>query len=186
MKQQKGFSSLIIIFVIVLTMLGFYLGMKSDRYIVSNLLHGINPQQLPEQPISTSSAISNPKQNKAYMAFVDKDTVNFSGEYAIGDFDKVKWTLFLPKNGGEITGTASGACNGKIIGYFETPDTNGEGKISGNLDGECQPVPRFVFKTKVKSTFEGMAHLKTGKIEVIHNTTEPFEWRGSFDLYFTP
>jgi hypothetical protein len=113
-------------------------------------------------------------------------TITAVGYYPISDSSNFKWILNVPKSGGPVSGSMEGACAGPITGYFNTPDSNGEGKISGGLTGSCQLVPSLPIQTDVKSSFEGIVYLKTGKIQLNYNTSTPISQTGQIELNFDP
>lgn len=192
MINQKGFSSVIALAILALLGIGFYVGATSQRLIVSDftgLLKSPKPSIVPVSSPSIAPAIKNYRTNynaqKPYTATSDNDKVSFDGVYYIGDFDKISFTIVLPKRGGAITGDITGACTGKITGNAESPDRNGDSRISGEVNGACKPVPRFSFNVGVKLTYEGIAHFNSGVVDVVYVASEPYSTRGYFNLYFT-
>lgn len=193
MLNQKGFSSLIVVAILALLGIGFYAGATSQKSIISNvseLLKNPEPSVVPtSKPDASVGAVNQTEPynaQKPYTSTSDSNKVTFNGVYYIGDFDKTRFTITFPKKGGDIKGDVTGACTGTITGNLEAPDQAGDGKITGNLDGSCKPVPRFSFKVGVKVAYEGMVHLNSGKIDVVYITTEPYSSRGYFNMYFNP
>lgn len=195
MLNQKGFASFIILAIFALLGVSFYAGVSSTKPLISNITKSPEPSSIstskPNSPANHTNTSTNNQPEpynaqKPYTSTTDADNVTFNGVYYIGDFDKTRFTIIFPKKGGEITGEVTGACNAKITGQMDSPDQDGDGRISGSLEGSCKPVPRFSFETAVKLTFEGMVHLNSGKIDVLYIITKPYSTRGYFNMYFNP
>jgi hypothetical protein len=90
-------------------------------------------------------------------------TVTATGVYSYKDYD-VNITAHIPLGGGAVTGSVSGACDGKVTGSF---DGNNNGVLSGKLTGSCDP---FFIKIPAGADYTGSVN-KTGR-------TVPFSFTG--------
>ncbi len=112
------------------------------------------------------------------------DKVVMNGKYMLSSY-KINFTMTLPKNSGDITGSLIGTCEGTITGKAEKPDSDGESTLSGQYSGDCKPIPTLGFKTHASGTFTGTAKFKQNKAEITVSNKEPFETHGSwFELFF--
>lgn len=93
------------------------------------------------------------------VAQVQKDVVTRSGEYSYSGYT-LKYSLNVPKNGGDINGQFSGVCNGPIIGKFA-------GGSGGNIEGSTQANCKVaIFSYNLKVTYTGKLYLKMGKVDI--------------------
>lgn len=194
MSNQQGYTYIAIFGIIMTALISFLIGTKINNLILSQNTQSdfAKDNQYSSTPSATKSEkTSNVKQKQSSnlekpttTTTTDTKTITISGKYMIGDFDKVTYTLTFPKAGGALTGSFNGACVGEITGEITPPDSNNESKVTGTASGSCTPVPRFSFKTPLKSSFEGLIYFSSKKIKIIHDTTQPFPLRGSFELPF--
>lgn len=93
------------------------------------------------------------------------------------------YKFYLPRKGGEVTGTISGFCNGNVTGTY---DGKNLGRVSGNIEASCPVGPLNLFKPQVKIQYEGIVNLTEGKINGPWKMTEPITMQSEFQLEFTP
>lgn len=84
-------------------------------------------------------------------------SVTASGPYTYKDYT-VTLTLHIPLDGGKVTGTISGACDGMVKNASFTGQDNGT--IAGKISGSCDP---FFVKVPASATFGGTVN-KEGKV----------------------
>ncbi len=75
----------------------------------------------------------------------EEGSVTAVGNYTVKDYT-VTVTMHIPLNGGTVTGSVSGACEGVVKG------TSANGAISGKLSGTCDP---FFVKLPASAEFSG-------------------------------
>ncbi len=111
---------------------------------------------------------------------VQKDVVTRSGEYSHSGYT-LKYTLNVPKSGGDINGAFSGVCNGPIIGKF----AGGEG---GNIEGSAQTDCKVaIFSYNLKVAYIGKLYLKEGKIDLNWEGQIPYTNNsGNLSINFEP
>lgn len=110
----------------------------------------------------------------------DKNTIIRSGEYSYSNYT-LKYTLRIPKNGGDISGYFSGVCTGPITGKYE----GGEGgKVEGRAEANCKIV---ILKYDLKATYSAKLYLKEGKADINWEGEIPYTPnKGSFTANFEP
>ena len=108
------------------------------------------------------------------------EQVTASGEYTyLGQ--SITYSFNFPKNGGTVSGSVGGVCNGPVTGKFE--GGNG-GKISGKISGSCGVG---ILSQNIQADYSGKAYLNTDKIDINWEGNIPFFSNlGSFTLNFTP
>lgn len=128
--------------------------------IVVNGLTGQTPVKSPvlEPTLSTVTSQINAVSSSTPVSYT-----NATGDYTDGD-KSTKIELKLPTNGGDLMGTISGICNGKINGrYFRENE-----EISGTAEGEC--LPKLLTENNKKligrSTFKGRVNLSDNLIKI--------------------
>lgn len=125
-----------------------------------------------------------PNNSGTYTSKTENDKIILSGTVKIPDFYKLNYNFIFPKNGGDVTGSITGVCEGNITGKSDKPDAEGEARIEGQFSGDCKPIPGLSFKTKASGTFEGQLKLKDKKVHIIYQLNEPYSTRGGFELSF--
>lgn len=160
--------------------------------------NNININYKVTQPISTQSNLVLPfsqekqdtkilpPQPKPYKVTVTPSNINFSGRYEISDTGYVDYNLFVPRQAGTITGTASGDCNAAISGQVGEVDIKGIRQINGTIKVNCKPMVTLNNQTSFDGTFWGPLDDKKGEIEVIHNGIFQKDANGVFFLNYTP
>lgn len=91
-------------------------------------------------------------------------TVAATGPYSYKD-NSITMTANIPLEGGAVTGTVSGDCNGKVTGSF---DGANNGVISGKLNGTCTI---FFVNVPASATYSGVVNKD--------NKTVPISFNGS-------
>ena len=109
---------------------------------------------------------------------VPEGTATATGTYTYQDYT-VTLVLHIPLEGGAVTGTISGACDGKAKGTFSGQDN---GVISGSISGACDP---FFVKVPASATYGGTVN-KDGKVVPISFTGQGagFTHNGSMSLSY--
>jgi hypothetical protein len=79
----------------------------------------------------------------------------------------VTLTLHYPKNGGQLTGTASGDCNGPISGKYKGLPS---GAISGTAMANCSTLGGFI-STQGSMTFTGNINSTNTQVTLNYNAT---------------
>ncbi len=137
----------------------------------------------------SAEAAANPgtkhsQNGNSYTSQNLEDKVVMTGLYKLSTYN-VNFSITLPKNGGDISGTLSGTCEGKITGKAEKPNAEKLAPFEGSYSGECKPIPTLGFKTKVSGIFDGKADFNKNKASVIVKNQEPFENGGNwFEMFF--
>lgn len=129
---------------------------------------------------------TNPSLRDGYSSSSDQNTVTISGRFTIPDFNKIWYTFSVPKNGGNITGSMTGACEGTVTGQIQPQDRDNQSTFTGLLEAKCKPMVGFSWKVDMKAYLEGLIDFKSGKSQVIYNFSQPFSLRGSTNINFTP
>ncbi|MBI4137249.1 hypothetical protein HY469_04265 [Candidatus Roizmanbacteria bacterium] len=88
--------------------------------------------------------------------------VTATGPYSYKDYS-VNITMNIPLEGGGVTGTMSGTCDGMVKGTF---DGQNNGVISGRITGSCSP---FVVNIPASAEFSGTVN-KDSKVVPINFT----------------
>ncbi len=114
------------------------------------------------------------------VAKVQKDVVTRSGEYSYSGHS-LRYSLTVPRDGGDINGAFSGVCEGPITGKF----AGGEG---GNVEGSAQANCRVViFNYNLKATYTGKLYLKEGKVDINWSGQIPYTQNsGNLSINFNP
>ena len=92
------------------------------------------------------------------------DVVTATGPYSYKDYS-ITMTAQIPLEGGEVTGSVTGDCNGKVKGIY---DGQNGGSITGKLAGACNV---FFVNVPASATFSGVVN-KDSK-------TVPINFQGS-------
>ena len=90
----------------------------------------------------------------------EEGSVTATGDYTHKGYT-VTVTMHIPLDGGNVTGSVSGACDGIVKGTYSA-----NGGISGSLSGTCDP---FFVKLPASAEFSGTVN-KTGKAVPINFT----------------
>lgn len=134
--------------------------------IASSVVPGITPPQI--TPTSPRAEIM--QQN----IITRSGKITYSGQ-------SVKYSINVPKNGGQITGYVSGVCKGSLTGNYDGIEG---GKISGKTSQSCGIG--FIRKT-FNITFNGKLYLKQGKIDLNWEGNIPSTpGKGSYSFNFEP
>lgn len=146
------------------------LGMKSFLLgITTIILTAISP--------TTTAPITSPTPSPTSQVN-QSDIVTRSGEYSYSGHT-LKYLLNVPKNGGEITGSFSGVCEGPITGRF---DGSEGGTIEGGTEVNCHIA---IFSYALKANYFGKLYLKAGRAEINWSGKIPYtKESGSFTINF--
>lgn len=111
---------------------------------------------------------------------INKNIVSRSGQYSYSGYT-LKYTVNVPKDGGEVTGSLDGVCKGPITGKFE----GGEG---GSVEGSAKASCGISFITyDLEAKYNGKIYLKEGKIDLDWEGKIPYtKNQGSFTINFEP
>lgn len=90
------------------------------------------------------------------------DVVTASGPYSYKGYS-ITMTANIPLEGGEVTGTVTGDCKGRVTGTYD-----GEQIITGELDGSCSV---FFVNVPASATFNGIVDEESN--------TAPISFEGS-------
>lgn len=134
---------------------------------------GITASVVPD--ITPSQIIPTPTSNIVEQNIITRSGVlTYSGQ-------SVNYTINVPKDGGQFTGSVSGVCQGSLTGNYD----GGEGgKINGQLNPSCGIA--FVRQT-FNINFDGKLYLKQGKIDLNWEGNIPSTpGKGSFTYNFEP
>jgi hypothetical protein len=124
------------------------------------------------------------KQNgNTYTSVESADKVTMSGTYRMSTYN-IYFSITLPKNGGPISGTLSGVCEGIITGNAEKPNQYNHSALTGTYKGTCKPIPGLSFKTNAGGEFSGTAWFGEGKAGITVINKEPYETRAYFEMFF--
>lgn len=210
MLKQKGFSSILTLIIVSLVGFGSQLGLVTQKAIEAKIPPIIrpasssasltqesikeNPKKKEEKvsvesnkPNSEGNAKQNPESGKdGYSSSQTQDTVTITGRFTIPDRNRVWYTFSIPKNGGEIKGSTTGACVGSVTGQTQPQNADDEGNFTAQFSAKCTPMPGMSWKIGMKANLEGTVDFKSGKIMLIYIFSEPYSFRGATDIYFTP
>lgn len=210
MFNQKGASSIIALIIMSLVGIGSQLGLVTQKAIEAKLPPIIRPASSAtplskesskeetkrvEEKVSTQSNKPNPegnaKQNPesgkdGYSSTQNEDSVTITGRFTIPDRNRVWYTFSIPKNGGEIKGSTTGACVGAVTGQAQPQNANSESSFTAQFNAKCTPMPGMSWKIGMKTNLEGTVDFKSGKIMLVYIFSEPYSFRGATDIYFTP
>ena len=90
----------------------------------------------------------------------------------------------MPKNGGAISGSMNGTCEGVITGNAEKPNQYNHSAFTGTYKGTCKPIPGLGFKTNASGEFNGTAWFSESKAGVHLFNKEPYEMGTYFEMFF--
>ncbi len=183
--NQKGFAAPIVILAVVLGVALLSVGAiqsKKDlgrklETIISSKIEANIPKTTPLEKL-TEVEIKEVREEQK----VNPEMIIISGKTYVFDGEST-YKFYLPKKGGEVTGTISGVCNGHVTGTY---DGKNFGIVSGNIVANCPAGPGNLFKPQVKVQYEGRVNLTEGKINGHWKITEPITLQNDFQLEFTP
>lgn len=139
--------------------------MPSPAPIAQQVINSPSATTVAYPSLSASPAPSSTTNNTSAPTDIITTTGSFS---YLGQ--GVNYTLSFPKNGGDVTGSFDGLCNGSANGNY----TGGDGgHVEGNVSGEC--VVLGFIKQPVDVKYWGNIWLKQGKINL--------EWEGKTGIY---
>jgi len=188
--SQKGFAAPIAILAVVLSVSLISVGAVQSKKELSQKLQTAISTNLAANTSNTSS--SNRLTEAETKAVKDEqkassDMIIISGKTYTSVEENIHkeniYKFYLPKKGGEVTGTISGFCNGNVTGTY---DGKNLGRVSGNIIANCPIGPLNLFKPQVKVEYEGVVNLTEGKINGPWKMTEPITMQSAFQVEFTP
>lgn len=183
--NQKGFVTPVAILAVMIGIALISAGAIQSKKELSQKLQAAISSNL---GANTSTASSSNKLTEAEVEAVkeeqkaNSDMIIVSGKTP-SSLGENTYKIYLPKKGGNVSGTIHGNCNGDITGTYDGKDL---GRVSGKFVVNCPAGPGKVFKAQIKSDYEGKVNLTEGKISLYANTTEPFSLGTWFELPFTP
>lgn len=126
--------------------------------------------------ISTPQATPTPTPN----VVIQENMVIRSGEISYSG-QSVKYSINIPKNGGDITGSISGVCTGDITGTYD-------GIEGGKVSGEANPSCGIAFlRQTFNISYDGQLYLKQGKVDLNWEGNIPSTpGKGFFSYNFEP
>lgn len=126
--------------------------------------------------ISTLQATPTPTPS----VVIQENMVIRSGEISYSG-QSVKYSINIPKNGGEVTGSVTGICEGNIKGTYDGVEG---GKISGTASPSCGVA--FVRQT-FNISYEGQLYLSQGRANLNWEGNIPStSGKGSYIFNFEP
>lgn len=136
--------------------------------MASSIVPGIN------QPLITPPPVNNPETVIQQNMVVRSGVITYSEQ-------SVKYIINIPKNGGDVTGSVSGICNGSITGTYD----GGEG---GNISGTANPSCGVAFiRQTFNISYNGQLYLKQGKADLNWEGDIPSTpGKGSYTFNFEP
>lgn len=183
LMREKGFAPIILIIVLGIPLLSVgalqaktALTQKLQATLSSNLSTN-SPMAGSSDKLTAEDVKSVEDEQKA-----NPDMIIISGKTPPTYGENI-YRIYIPKKGGNVTGTVSGNCNGNITGTY---DGKNLGAVSGSFAVNCHAGPGSFFKVPIKSDYEGKVDLTEGKISLAVQTTEPVSMKGWFELPFTP
>lgn len=182
--REKGFAAPIVLLVVILGVTVLSAGtIQSKRDLSQKLETVISSKVEANFPKATFPEKSTEVENKEVKEEqkANPDMIIISGKSYHFDKENV-YKFYLPRKGGEVTGTISGACNGNVTGTY---DGKNLGTVSGNIVVNCPMGPGDIFKPQVKIQYEGKVNLTEGKINGPWKITEPITAQSEFQLEFT-
>lgn len=146
-----------------------FAGLKNLTLAVVTAISAIAPG-IPAVPKATPTPLPSPAENIAVR----------TGEYSYSGYT-LKYALNIPKDGGAVTGSFSGVCEGPITGNFD-------GKEGGKVVGQAQANCRIaIFNYNLKAAYDADLYLKQGKVDVNWAGEIPYTPnKGSFTINFDP
>lgn len=90
---------------------------------------------------------------------VPEGSATATGTYTYQDYS-VTLVLHIPLEGGAVTGTISGACDGTAKGTYNGQDN---GAITGTISGACDP---FFVKVPASATYNGVVNKGTKAVPI--------------------
>ena len=132
------------------------------------------------QALIVPKATPTPQPTNPPASQVQEDTVIREGEYSYSNYN-LKYSIAVPKKGGDIIGAYSGVCEGPITGKFE----GGEGgNIKGETEVDCKVA---IFSYKLKASYTGKLYLKMGKADLNWKGKIPYTQNsGNLSVNFEP
>ncbi len=124
------------------------------------------------------------KHGNTYTSQNFDDKVVMKGIYKVSTYE-INFSLTIPKSGGAITGSLSGACEGTVTGNADKQNENNTANISGSYSGECKPIPTFGFKTPMSGSFSSKVFYDEGKASITASNKEPIDIGSTyFEMFF--
>lgn len=117
---------------------------------------GLTPTPSPAPPI--------PRQNVAPAPSAlspPADLYRTSGSYQLLGHS-IEYQVAVPKHGGPITGSFSGACSGTIQGTYSG---GAAGVISGTAEGACKAGP---INQNISGKYDGKVDVKDGTVDLTY------------------
>lgn len=148
---------------------------------MNNLLLGLKTLTLGiVAALSTTTPTLVPRVTPTPLTTPAKNMVVRSGEYSYSGYT-LKYTLRIPKDGGKVTGSFGGVCEGPITGQFD-------GKEGGKVIGEAKANCRIAFFSyHLKAGYDANLYLEQGKVDVNWTGEIPYTSnKGSFSINFEP
>lgn len=187
--REKGFAAPIAILAVILVTFLSVGAIQSKKDLSQKLEKVISSKIEANIPKTASTEILTEAENKEVKEEqkTNPNMIIISGTTYSSVEENVHkentYKFYLPKKGGEVTGTISGFCNGNVTGTY---DGKNFGRVSGNIEANCPIGPLNLFKPQVKIQYEGIVNLTEGKINGSWKMTEPISMQSEFQLEFTP
>ncbi|MFH0936794.1 MAG: hypothetical protein V1808_00690 [Candidatus Daviesbacteria bacterium] len=183
--KEKGFAAPIVVLAVILGVTVLSAGAiqsKKDlsqklETVISSKIEANIPKTTPPEKLTEVEIKEVKEEQKA-----NPEMIIISGKIYISEGENI-YKFYLPRKGGEVTGTISGTCNGNVTGTY---DGKNLGTVSGNIVANCPAGPGNLFKPQVKVQYEGKVNLTEGKINGPWRMTEPITAQSEFQLEFTP
>jgi|GEM_PF-2321840 hypothetical protein len=183
--REKGFAAPIIILGVLISLVLVSVGVVQSKKDISQKLQMVisSNREVNAQKIDFSGKLTEAeiKTVKAEQK-ANPEMIIISGKTPYTGGENI-YKFYLPKKGGDVTGTISGACNGNVTGTY---DGKNLGIVSGNIIVNCPAGPGNLFKPQVKIQYEGKVNLTEGKINGPWKITEPITLQNEFQIAFTP
>lgn len=186
--KEKGFAAPIVVLAVILGVTVLSMGAIQSKKDLSQKLEAaisskietnipttIHPEKLTEVNIKEIKEVKEEQKADPEMIIISNKIYISGGEN--------EYKFYIPKKGGEVTGSISEICNGNITGTY---DGKNLGTVSGNIVASCPAGPGNLFKPQVKIQYEGKINLTEGKINGSWKITEPITAQSGFQLEFTP
>lgn len=200
MNNQQGFSLVKVLLIMALVSFSFYAGAISQKLPVSNILQLISrpveiagndfepslvrAEQVTMTPQNITKSYSSSNADN-YQSSTNQDKITISGNFTIPDNHRTAYNFSFVKNGGPVTGSLKGTCNGQITGQSGPQGEDQKANFTGLLEAKCDPMVGFSWKIDMKANLEGLIDYQSGKIQVIYDFSQPYPLRGSTDINFT-
>lgn len=183
--REKGFVAPIVVLAVILGVTFLSAGAIQSKKDLSQKLEAVISSKIEANIPKTTSPeklteveIKEVKEEQK----ANPEMIIISGKTYISDGENT-YKFYLPRKGGEVTGTISGVCNGNVTGTY---DGKNLGTVSGNIVVNCPAGPGNLFKPQVKIQYKGKVNLTEGKINGPWKMTEPITMQSEFQLEFTP